>query len=219
MLQSEESKAATRQVLANQHQWIVLQVECYWNENKESLMFFFKFFKFFNLPLFLPNFVVSNCCSSYYLVSSLQLPYGLGRDEGWSHASSDTQPNQAALLLNTARIQPGSQPHQCVGGYTVHLATLASAHCTRPATGVAGARWDKDIPTDQSLPNPDNARPIVQLEEHLYSIHFILGNVYVSFLWWSWIRLWKPKSMFFMQPLYNQTNRLSMKMNKQLSSK
>uniref|UniRef100_A0AAZ3NY53 Transposable element Tc1 transposase n=1 Tax=Oncorhynchus tshawytscha TaxID=74940 RepID=A0AAZ3NY53_ONCTS len=32
--------------------------------------------------LFLPNFVVSNCCSSYYLVSSLQLPYGLGRDEG-----------------------------------------------------------------------------------------------------------------------------------------
>jgi hypothetical protein len=28
-----------------------------------------------------------------------------------SHASSDTQPNQATLLLNTACIQPGSQPH------------------------------------------------------------------------------------------------------------
>ena len=40
-----------------------------------------------------------------------------------SHASSETQPNQAALLLNTLRIQPGSQPHQCVGGNTVHLAT------------------------------------------------------------------------------------------------
>ena len=26
--------------------------------------------------------MVSNCCSSYYLVSSLHLPYGLGRDEG-----------------------------------------------------------------------------------------------------------------------------------------
>ena len=56
-----------------------------------------------------------------------------------SHASSDTQPNQAALLLNTACIQAGSQPQQCVGGNTVHLATLVSAHCARPATGVAGA--------------------------------------------------------------------------------
>ena len=35
------------------------------------------------LHLFLPNFVVSNCFNSYYLVSSLQLPYGLGIDEGW----------------------------------------------------------------------------------------------------------------------------------------
>jgi CBS-domain-containing membrane protein len=56
-----------------------------------------------------------------------------------SHATSDTEPNQAALLLNTARIQPGSQPHQCIGGNTVHLATLVSVHCARPATGVAGA--------------------------------------------------------------------------------
>ena len=35
----------------------------------------------------------------------------------YSHASSKTQPNQAPLLLNTARIQPGRQPHQCGGGY------------------------------------------------------------------------------------------------------
>jgi hypothetical protein len=65
---------------------------------------------------------------------------GSGETKVESHASSDTQPNQAALLLNTARIQPGSQQHQCVGGNTVHLATLVNAHCTRPATGVAGAR-------------------------------------------------------------------------------
>jgi hypothetical protein len=84
------------------------------------------------LPLFLPNFVVSNCFSSYYLVSSLQLPYRLRRD--------DAQPNLAALLLNTVCIQPGSQPHQCVGGNTVHLATLVS---------------------NQALPNPDDAGPIV----------------------------------------------------------
>jgi hypothetical protein len=112
-------------------------------------------------PFFLPNFVVSNCCSSYYLVSLLQLPYGLERDEGWKSCVLRYTTQPAILLLNTAHIQPGSQPHQCVGGYTEHLATLVSAHCARPATGVAGAWWDKDIPTDQALPNPDDARPIV----------------------------------------------------------
>ena len=65
---------------------------------------------------------------------------GSGETKVESHASSETQPNQTVLLLNTAHIQPGSQPHQCVGGNTVHLATLVSAHCARPATGVAGAR-------------------------------------------------------------------------------
>ena len=64
---------------------------------------------------------------------------GSGETKVESHASSETQPNQAALLLNTVPIQPGSQPHQCVGGNTVHLATLVSVHCARPATGVAGA--------------------------------------------------------------------------------
>ena len=47
-----------------------------------------------------------------------------------SHASYETQPNQAALLLNTVRIQPGSQLHQCVGGNTVHMATWSA--CTAP---------------------------------------------------------------------------------------
>ena len=44
---------------------------------------------------------------------------GSGETKVESHASSNTQPH-AALLLNTARIQPGSQPHRCVGGNTVH---------------------------------------------------------------------------------------------------
>jgi hypothetical protein len=35
-------------------------------------------------------------------------------------------------------------------------------HCARPATGAAGAWWDKDIPTGQTLPNLDDARPIVR---------------------------------------------------------
>ena len=38
---------------------------------------------------------------------------------------------------------------------------LVSVHCARPATGFASVRWDKDIPAGQTLPNPDNAGPIV----------------------------------------------------------
>jgi hypothetical protein len=47
-----------------------------------------------------------------------------------SKAMRPPKHNQAALLLNTARIQPASQPHQCVGGHTVHLATWLA--CTAP---------------------------------------------------------------------------------------
>ena len=64
--------------------------------------------------------------SWYPIVSS----YCSGETKVEGHVSSKTQPNQAALLLNTARIQPGSQPHQCVGGNTVHLATWLV--CTAP---------------------------------------------------------------------------------------
>uniref|UniRef100_A0A8C8ET60 Anoctamin n=1 Tax=Oncorhynchus tshawytscha TaxID=74940 RepID=A0A8C8ET60_ONCTS len=70
---------------------------------------------------------------------------GSGETKVESHASPETQPNQAALLLNTARLQPGSQPYQCVGGNTVHLATLVSVHCARPATGVAAVLMVKYI--------------------------------------------------------------------------
>ena len=53
-------------------------------------------------------------------------------------AKTDTQPNQAALLLNTARIQPGSQAHQCVGGNTVR-------------TWQPGFAWTAPGPPQESL--------------------------------------------------------------------
>ena len=65
-------------------------------------------------------------------VLSLQLPYASGEAKVESHVSSDTQPNQAALLLNTARIQ--------LEASRTNVLTLVSAHCAWPATGVAGAR-------------------------------------------------------------------------------
>ena len=82
--------------------------------------------------------MVSNCLVVTTLSHCYNSRTGSGETKVESHASSDTQPNQAGLLLNTARIQPGSQPHQCVGGNTVHLATLVSVHRAWPATGVAG---------------------------------------------------------------------------------
>jgi hypothetical protein len=75
------------------------------------------------LPCFLPNFVVSNCFSSYYLVWSYNSRTGSGEMKVECHASSDTQPNQAAPMCR---------------GNTVHLATLVSAHCARATTGVSG---------------------------------------------------------------------------------
>ena len=52
-------------------------------------------------------------------------------DSGEAKVESHVPIHQAALLLDT------SQPHQCVGGNTVHL---VSVHCTWPVTGVASAR-------------------------------------------------------------------------------
>ena len=93
------------------------------------------FYPFFSPISWCPIVVVATILSHRYNSRT-----GSGETKVESHASSDTQPNLAALLLNTARIQPGSQPHHCVGGNTVHLATLVSAHCARHATGVAGVR-------------------------------------------------------------------------------
>jgi hypothetical protein len=54
------------------------------------------------LPIFLPNFVVSNCLVATILSHRYNSRMGSGETKVESHASSDTQPNQAALLLNTA---------------------------------------------------------------------------------------------------------------------
>ena len=105
------------------------------NSSQDHLFIYFLFYTFFSPISWYPIVVVATILSHRYNSRT-----GLGETKVESHASSDTQHNQAALLLNTVRIQPGSQPHQCAGGNTVHLATLVSAHCARPATGVAGAR-------------------------------------------------------------------------------
>ena len=89
------------------------------------------FFCFLNLTPFSPHF----CGIQLFLVVTILSHHynsrtGSGETKVESHASSDTHPHQAALLLNTARIQPGSQPHQCVRGNTVHLATWLA--CTAP---------------------------------------------------------------------------------------
>ena len=72
-----------------------------------------------NKFIFTPNFVVSNCCSSYYLVS------GSGEMKAECHASSDTQPY--CFLTQHASNPEASR--------TMPLATLASTHCTQPTTG------------------------------------------------------------------------------------
>ena len=92
------------------------------------------------LPPFSPQFRGIQLLVTTILSHRYSSRTGSGETKVESHASSETQPNQAALLLNTARIQPGSQPHQCVRGNTVHLSDLVSVHCARPATGVASAR-------------------------------------------------------------------------------
>ena len=93
---------------------------------------------------------------SYSLVSSLQLPHGLE-----SRASSDTRPNQAALPLDTVPSLPGSQPHQCVGGNTIHLAIVSA--CTAPdppQESLLREGTRTSLPAKHSL-NPDNGGPIV----------------------------------------------------------
>ena len=69
-----------------------------------------------------------------------------------SHASSETQPNQAALLYLTQcslNLEAGRtmcrMNHRTPGDHI-------SVHCARPATGIAIAWWDKDIPAGQTLP-------------------------------------------------------------------
>ena len=115
---------------------------------KPALSWYQHFFIFvLNFTPFSPQFRAIQLFVATILSHRYNSRTGSGEMKVESHAFSDTQPNQAALLLNTARIQPGSQPHQWAGGNTVHLATLVSAHCAQPTTGVAGARWDPYRPS------------------------------------------------------------------------
>ena len=77
------------------------------------------------LPPFSPQLLVVTVLSHHY--NSLT---DSGEAKVKSHVSSETQPNQATLLLNTVHIQPRSHPHQCVRGNTIHLATWSV--CTVP---------------------------------------------------------------------------------------
>ena len=64
--------------------------------------------------------------------------------------------------------------------------------CTWPPwlapTGVAGARWDKDTPSDQALPNPGDARPIVHRPTDLpVAAGYDTAWARTQSLWWhSW---------------------------------
>ena len=70
----------------------------------------------------------------------------------------------------------------------MHLATLVSVHCAQPATAVAGARWAKDPPTDQALPNPGDARPIMRRPTDLpVAAGYDTAWAQTPGLWWhSW---------------------------------
>jgi hypothetical protein len=87
---------------------------------------FFFFIPFSVLLQFYPQFhviqlvvtVLSHRCNSHT---------DSGEAKVESHASPETQP---ALLLDTTPTEHGSQPHQCVRGNTVHLATVSA--CIAP---------------------------------------------------------------------------------------
>uniref|UniRef100_A0A8C8F818 SH3 domain-binding glutamic acid-rich protein n=1 Tax=Oncorhynchus tshawytscha TaxID=74940 RepID=A0A8C8F818_ONCTS len=78
-----------------------------------------------------------------------------------SHASSETRPRQAALLLDTLLIQPGSQPHQCVGGITIQLATEASVHAPGRHKESLERNGTRSSQPAKPSPNLDDAGPIM----------------------------------------------------------
>ena len=131
-------------------------------------MLTYKHFYIIIIPLFLPNFVVSNwqlqSCpiGGYSLVSSLQLPYGLGRGKHREPCilRNTTLPSRTASW-HTARLtlKPAT-PN--VSEETPYSWRLKSA-CMRPACHKEslvryGTRTSR--PAKPSL-NPDNAGPIV----------------------------------------------------------
>ena len=108
------------------------------------IYFIFKFFIYIYLLYFSP--ISLYPIGSYSLVPLLQLPYRLGRGEGREPCvlPNTTQPSHTASWHN-ARLTlkpaaPMCQRKHCPPGDRV------SVHCARTETGVAIARWDKNIP-------------------------------------------------------------------------
>ena len=126
-----------------------ISVETFSRKNVWWSFFFFQF-QFQFLPLI---------GSSYSLVSSLQLQRrGEGREP--CVLRNTTQPSHTASWHDAHPTQKPVAPmcrrkHRTPGD-------LVSMQCARPATGVASAWWDKDIPDGQTLPNPDDAGLIVR---------------------------------------------------------
>ena len=114
---------------------------CYWEGNLHI---------FFLLPFFSP--ISWYPIGSYSLVSSLQLPYGLRRGEGREPCvlRNTTLPSRTASCHNAHLTRKPAAPmwrkKHCTPGDHVRV------HRARPATRVASARWDKDIPAGQTLP-------------------------------------------------------------------
>ena len=117
--------------------------------NSQGKIFFVvvEFYPFFSPISWYPIVVVATILSHRYNSRT-----GSGETKVESHASSDTQPNQAALLLNTVRIQPGSQPHQCAGGNTVHRPPwLAHTAPSPPQESLVRDETRISLPTKPSL--------------------------------------------------------------------
>ena len=91
--------------------------------------------------------MVSNCLVVTILSHCYNSRTGSGETKVESHACvlrNTTQPQP-----NTARIQPGSQPHQCVGGNTVYLATWLA--CIAPGLPLVRDETRRSLPAKPSI--------------------------------------------------------------------
>jgi hypothetical protein len=108
------------------------------------LLFIYTFIHFFSPISWYP-------IGIYSLIPSLQLPFGLGRgakvesSASWHNAHWTRKP--ATPMCRGKHRTPGDR---------------VSMHCSHPATGVASARWDKNILPAKPSRNPDDAGPIVR---------------------------------------------------------
>ena len=92
---------------------------------------------------------------SWYPIGTVAATPIMTREKQRSRATHPPKhnPTKPHCFLTQLPIQPGSQPHQCVGGNTVHLATVSA--CTVPGSPQGS------LPPEPSL-NPDDTGPIVR---------------------------------------------------------